>query len=169
MSSTSTDTIPTARTFAPTKQRRLWRSLMLAVEVLMLGIAGWLATWNDSHALINGGGFAALTMFLICITAPPMFERIGIKPWSLDYRSLFGSKHLEIRDVVHLSVEFFKGSRILTVKTHRIVVSITDQSVSRQELDELADFIYAGAEATGNVRLKRPVSQRKFADLSKSK
>ena len=133
----------------------------------MLAAAGWLATWDDSHAVMNGGCLAVIMLFLISVTVMPMFERIDTRPWSLDYRSLFRRKHLEICDVWHLNVEFFKGSKVLTVKTDRVAISITDQTVSNQALDELAEFIYTGAEATSNVRLKRPIAQKKFADFAK--
>ena len=135
----------------------------------MLAAAGWLATWDDSHAVMNGGCLAVIMLFLISVTALPLFERIDTRPWSLDYRSLFRRKHLEIRDVWHLNVEFFKGSKVLTVKADHVSISITDQTVSNQALDELAEFIYAGAEATGNVRLKRPIAQKTFAHFAKAK
>ena len=131
----------------------------------MLGVAAWLATWDDSHAVLNGSGFAVIALFLIFVTAPSLFQRIDVQPWCLDYRSLLGCKHIEMRDVTGLDVVFFKGSKILTVSTDCVSVSITDLTVSRRELDDLADFIYAGAEATGNTRLKRPIAQKKFSDF----
>ena len=165
MSPTLPEATQSARTFALTSQRRFWRWLLLGFEISMLGVAAWLATWDDSHAVLNGSGFAVIALFLIFVTAPSLFQRIDVQPWCLDYRSLFGRKHIEMRDVTGLNVVFFKGSKILTVRTDCVSVSITDLTVSRRELDDLADFIYAGAEATGNTRPKRPIAQKKFSDF----
>ena len=169
MSSTMTNGSAPTRTYACTRRRRILRSIILSIELLMLGVAGWMATWNDPQAFMNAACLAVIMLVLIGMTALPMFKRIDTSPGRLDYRSLFGSKHLEIRDVCYLDVEFFKGSKMLTVKTDQLAISITDQTVSNQALDELAEFIYAGAEATGNVRLKRPIAQKKFSDFEEAK
>ena len=163
------DATPLPRTFALTRGRRLLNLLILTIGIVVLAYAAWSATRDDARALLNALALAGIALFVIYVALSSMVERFDVRPWSLDHRFLFGRRHIEIRDVIHLSLGYSKMWKVLTIKTDRIAVFITNQTVSNQDLDELAEFIYAGGEATANAQLKRPVAQKKFADFAKGK
>ena len=153
---------PSARTFGPTRGRRLLYLLIVASEASMVGLAGLLMVAAENRQAFEAGAFVAATaLFLAVMTVPPVFVRIDFRPWRLDHRSLFGSRHVEIGDVISVDITSIKGTRHLRIGTGRLAISISEQTITKRELDDLVELVFAGAAATSNTRLHRTIPQKK--------
>ncbi len=92
---------------------------------------------------------------------------IQLEPRLVRYHGLRGSESIQMSDVTEIRWTEVKGTRILFICAEKRSIRMTDQKVSKSDLQAIAEYVYQCDKAVGNRTLRRPIAQKSFSDFAK--
>ena len=110
-------------------------------------------------------GSAVVGFLLLLYVVNQMLITVELRQWVIDYSGLFGRKQIQIKEVVSIDWGGARGTITLAIRSPKTWIMISNQCFTNDQLKTIAEFIYVGAETTGNGVLKRPIPQLSLKDI----
>jgi len=129
------------KSFSLTTANRVFNLVFAAVGCGFLAVAGYVAFTGHAHALLAGGIVAVFGVLLLLVTMNNLRMQLQIGAESIDYRTLFSNKHIEMRDVMKVWRHSVRGTRFLNVRTSQGTATFSNQTFSDHDLDEMEQLI----------------------------
>jgi hypothetical protein len=128
-----------------------------------LSASVWMHPHSGPRWLIPG--YALIGILLLLYVVNHMFQTVELRQWVIDYSGLFGRKQIQIKEVTSIDWGGARGTITLAIRSRRTWIMVSNQCFTEDDLKRITEFIYAGAEATGNAVLKRPIPQVSLKEI----
>jgi hypothetical protein len=150
--------------FKVTRSNFIFQMILGGCGGFFLGIA-WLVAMKQHSSLWIVSLFFAFGIVLVMTAAHNIRMTVDLNHSVVDYLGLFGRKKIDVKDVIAVTWSGGRGTVNLTIRTPITWIMVSNLAFTRSDLDAIAEFVYAGAEAVSNNVLRRPIQQKSLKDI----